>query len=261
VTHLTSNDLERSCSSHFLDDILAHPARNANLLHGDLLDVGCGFGGIAAALRDDFGLRSATGIDIDPGVVKEAAGKRVDVRVWNIEKTPWPLADAAFDVISSFGVLDYLPAYDDAISELRRLLRPGGVVVLSLPNLASWHNRLALLAGYQPRDVEVSRRYVVGVHPHYRRTAPAPVGHVHVPTADAFRELMRLYGFADVSLRGLRARNPTSDRVIGRLGRSVDRAFSKRAQLARRFLYVGTLASEPAPSTMGWWGAASQESN
>jgi hypothetical protein len=41
---------------------------------------------------------------------------------------------------------------------VRRVLREGGYLLITTPNLASWVNRLVMLLGYQPYNCEVSRR-------------------------------------------------------------------------------------------------------
>ena len=79
------------------------------------------------------------------------------------------------------------------LGEVRRVLKPGGFTLLSIPNLGSWNNRIALLLGYQPRDVEISDRSVVGVFPYYRDRTPT--GHIHTPTLKALTELMDIHGF------------------------------------------------------------------
>jgi hypothetical protein len=89
--------------------------------------------------------------------------------------------------------MDTLVSFDDLVREMHRVLRPGGYLLVTLPNLASWHNRIALLLGFQPRDVEISSEILPGVVPGYADESPA--GHIHVPTLRAFLDLMRYHGF------------------------------------------------------------------
>jgi SAM-dependent methyltransferase len=132
-------------------------------------------------------------------------------------------------------MLDYLPDFDPAIEEMARLTRPGGYVLISLPNLASWHNRLALLLGYQPRDVEISQRFLVGAHPTYRQRNDRPVGHIHTATTAAFRELMEAHRFETVRVTAGRPKLWRRSFAV----RIVDRLLSQHAGLARRFFYLG----------------------
>jgi hypothetical protein len=112
--------------------------------------------------------------------------------------------------------------------------------MVSLPNLASWHNRFALLLGYQPRDVEVSQKFVVGVHPHYCARKSSPVGHIHTATTAAFRELMERHGFETLRVAGAQPVPQGCGWLVARL----DRILSHQAGLARRFFYLGRKRAE-----------------
>jgi hypothetical protein len=81
---------------------------------------------------------------------------------------------------------------DNLISESFRVLATGGNFILSMPNLGSYINRLALLLGYQPRDVEISSVYHSGILPQY---IGGWFGHLHSATLRAMKELLALYGF------------------------------------------------------------------
>jgi SAM-dependent methyltransferase len=202
-----------------------------------MLDVGCGYGGLTMAVASSMAISDVHGVDIDDDVLAEAGGKGVAARRCEIGRDPLPYPDEHFDVVTCFGMLDYLPWFDGAMHEMRRVLRTGGEVVVSLPNLGSWHNRLALLFGYQPRDVEVSHTALVGVHPYYLRTSDdrRPSGHIHTVTARAFRELAERLGFETVSICGATPGAPHGALAV----RAIDRAFGRRPSLARRFIYLG----------------------
>lgn len=249
--HLTANDYERSCTSSNLPEVVdALSDAMAGARPRALLDVGCGYGGIAASLGDALRVTEVHGVDIDPAVMDEARAKGVDAVRADVGSSPLPYADGSFDLLTCFGMLDYLPWYDVALHEFSRVLTAGGVVAVALPNLASWHNRVALLLGYQPRDVEICSVRTVGVAPLYRSTRP--VGHLHSPTTRAFRELMSLMGFDEVRTRAIRPRNKRTP-VPAPL-RLIDALVGRSPSTSRRFLYVGRRAREPqAPADDGWW--------
>ncbi|WP_366519222.1 methyltransferase domain-containing protein [uncultured Thermanaerothrix sp.] len=140
-----------------------------------------------------------------------------------------------FDLVTCFGVLDYFPIFDSVIMEIYRVLKLGGYMCVTLPNLASWHNRICLLMRYQPRDVEVSSKFLVGVHPFYARRGDKPVGHIHTVTTRGFLQLTQLFGFRPVCLRGA---GPVSRDGIPSYLRIIDRMLSKSPFLARRFVYL-----------------------
>jgi len=81
--------------------------------------------------------RRIIGVDVSPTVVAGAAGRQpeLDARVADVRSLPFP--NASIDAIVSTSTLDHFAAADDlvcALRELRRVLRPGGRLVLTLDN-------------------------------------------------------------------------------------------------------------------------------
>jgi 2-polyprenyl-3-methyl-5-hydroxy-6-metoxy-1,4-benzoquinol methylase len=113
-----------------------------------LLDIGCGRGQIAAVARQ-FGYQ-VTGIECHPGAL-EAASNRMDrllpVDLADHQTVAAALADRNFDVILFACVLEHTPDPLSVLRFYRRFLKPNGRIVVSLPNIACWDRRLALLFG------------------------------------------------------------------------------------------------------------------
>jgi len=103
-----------------------------------VLDVGCGEGLLAAALEDAGAL--VVGIDVAEEPLRRARTRHpsLDLRVVDGEG-PWPLHDAAFDVVWAGEVIEHVADTATWLSEVRRVLRPGGTLLLSTPA----HERLA----------------------------------------------------------------------------------------------------------------------
>lgn len=118
--------------------INAHYERPAMLdLVGDVrgrrvLDAGCGSGPLSAELRDRGAV--VTGFDASAvmvGLARERLGADADVQVADLS-APLPFADGGFDDVTASLVLHYLRDWTAPLSELRRVLRPGGRLVLSV---------------------------------------------------------------------------------------------------------------------------------
>jgi SAM-dependent methyltransferase len=110
----------------------------------DCLDVGCGDGrtGLWLARR----ARSYVGVDVSESAVRAARLRGMDARlVADAALLPFP--DRSFDVALCIEVLEHLFDPEGAAAEIRRVLRPGGTLVVSVPNCAFWRRRVDLLTG------------------------------------------------------------------------------------------------------------------
>jgi SAM-dependent methyltransferase len=100
----------------------------------DVLDVASGDGYGTALLAGIA--RRAVGVEIDAAAVARARGAYAAPNLAFVrgDATRLPLADAAFDVVVSFETLEHLRDQSAFLTEIRRVLRPGGVLVVSTPD-------------------------------------------------------------------------------------------------------------------------------
>ena len=102
-----------------------------------LLDVGCSNGSLGGVLRAEVPGRTVWGIEADPGFCREAA-KRIDrVIQADLNGLAWTetLGDQRFDAIIFADVLEHLTEPWTVLRCAVELLSPGGVAVISLPNI------------------------------------------------------------------------------------------------------------------------------
>ncbi|MEU3987700.1 methyltransferase domain-containing protein [Streptomyces platensis] len=97
-----------------------------------ILDAGCGSGPLSAALRDRGA--DVTGIDASAGMLalaRRRLGDDAALRVVDLSD-PLPFADGAFDDVVASLVLHYLEDWGPTLAEMRRVLKPGGRLILSV---------------------------------------------------------------------------------------------------------------------------------
>ncbi len=87
----------------------------------------------------------------DPAVRAETDFEEVD-----FEAATFPAPDDHFDLAVWNRELVTLKNSAPVLREVRRVIRPGGYLVLTVPNLAAVHNRLLLLAGRQPTTLHIA---------------------------------------------------------------------------------------------------------
>ena len=129
---------------------------------GRLLDVAAGSGIAAEALAGQGWEVVAT--DISEDLVDQIRARGVDARVHDLSSGPLPFEDASFAAVFAGEIIEHLVDTTAFLDEVRRVLSPGGIVVLTTPNLASLENRLRLLVGRYPIWVE----YALGGQGHVR---------------------------------------------------------------------------------------------
>jgi methionine biosynthesis protein MetW len=112
-----------------------------------ILELGCATGYFASELvKRGF---DVTGIERDPDAVLVARSRGVKVIHADID-----VPDAfcgfedKFDVILAMDVLEHLATPDRLLRQLRRILRPGGKLIITGPNVAFWSVRISLLRGH-----------------------------------------------------------------------------------------------------------------
>jgi SAM-dependent methyltransferase len=151
-----------------------------------VLDVGCGEGHFAAALmRAGF---LVVGVDVaeEPLRRARAGHPELDLRVVPVEG-PWPLEDASFDTVWAGETIEHVADTAGWLSEVRRVLRSGGRLLLSTPA----HGRLSLLR------LAVSHR---AFDAHFDPRAD----HLRFYTPRTLTRLLEDFAFEDIDVQGAR---------------------------------------------------------
>jgi SAM-dependent methyltransferase len=126
-----------------------------------LLDVGCADGSDTIAVIERVRATHVIGLELADKFIAPARDKGIDVRQADITER-WPLDDESVDVVHSNQVIEHVAQTDHFMREIHRVMRSDGYAVVSTNNLASWHNIVALVLGWQPLPAHVSDEVVIG---------------------------------------------------------------------------------------------------
>jgi len=177
---------------------------NLSLLEKDpnakLLDCGCNDGEFTMRVAETIGTDRIYGIDTMSERVDKARARGIEVYQGDLNRE-LPYENESFDVVHANQVIEHLHNTDILIKEAYRVLKTGGYLVISTPNLASFHNILHLLLGKQPYWANVSDEVLAGtwhlVGPAKKASARPESGPAHrrLFTKGALEELLEYYGF------------------------------------------------------------------
>jgi SAM-dependent methyltransferase len=127
-----------------------------------LLDIGCWDGAATVRYGSACGATALSGIEIFEEPAREAEQKGLDVARLDLERDPFPWENGTFDIVVCNQVFEHLKNIWLPLSEAFHALKPGGHLVISVPNLASFHNRVLLALGRQPTSIRTMGPHVRG---------------------------------------------------------------------------------------------------
>ena len=199
------------------------------------LDVGCG-GGLLLDRLAARGLTDLHGVD----VFEDVSSASWTYRLADVT-TGLPYEDARFACVVAGEVIEHVPDPDALLREVRRVLVPGGTLVVSTPNMVSWANRVLVPLGVQPLGTETSTEIALGRVLPVLGQGRAVQGHLKVFTWRALGEILARYGFTVTRRAGVPAEFPAPFHLL-------DRLFSRWVPMASGLLYTATAPTGPWPA-------------
>lgn len=140
ATHLYTRSFETGLSDKYVT------VRNLLPPGASVLELGCADGYFSAALmREGF---DVVGLESQPAFAATARSRGVDVRTVDLNE-PGTLASLGrqFDAVLAMDVLEHLLDPESAVKALATVIKPGGRLIITGPNVAYWSMRWMLLTG------------------------------------------------------------------------------------------------------------------
>ena len=160
-----------------------------------ILDVGCGDGNFSMLIGEACKAKEVYGIEISEKGVEMARKNGVKCYRLDVDEEDFPFEENFFDAVTALELIEHLFDPDHFLEEVYRVLKPKGIFVLSTPNLASIHNRVALLFGYQPFPIGVSIRLNIGRAYEPDSEHAQSLDHIRVFTLRSLKELLKIQNF------------------------------------------------------------------
>jgi SAM-dependent methyltransferase len=166
-------------------------------------DIGCNNGVYTALYARVPGVEVIEGFDVAEKGLVEVRSRGFRASVWVAGNEPCPRASGTFDALVAGDIIEHVVNTEHFVSEMKRILRPGGHVILTTPNLYYWLNRVKFLLGKTPWGYP-------GVSPRFKGDRNINTEHIRV---NGLREWLRFFearGFQVCRVEGLRWVPPTS---------------------------------------------------
>ncbi len=147
-----ANDAERAYLRRHPERVAANLRALARLglpAGARMLDIGCAWGGFALLARKHLGL-DVVGLDRYAGLVAAAQSRGIPAFQTDVEREGIPLAGSSLDVVWFDSVIEHLYDPTTALSEIYRVLKPDGFLLLGSPNVVSLNRRLQMWGGLNP---------------------------------------------------------------------------------------------------------------
>jgi len=156
-----------------------------------LLEVGCGSGNVLLTLKDKY--KNCVGIELSEVRANElrklfSIYDNISILVGNIEDKNFNFKKESFDTILMNAVIEHLITPIQTLKYLAGLLKPGGKIVITTPNIAKWTRRIKLLFGYFPSTASLNEGLVM--YDKKTKTDLYDEGHLHYFTYRSLKNIL-----------------------------------------------------------------------
>lgn len=151
-----------------------------------LLDIGCYDGHLAFLLKNCLGNCEAYGIDIAKKTIALARQKGIHAKICDIEKGI-NFESNLFDYVFAGEIIEHLYDTDFFMREIKRILKPDGILIITTPNFVSLGRRLCYLFG---KGIFMEQSFSL---------PEKAAGHIRYFTFESLKELLLLHKFEPIA--------------------------------------------------------------
>ena len=143
--------------------VRAHPEKTSVTV----LDVGLGRAvdmlNIKSMLEEEGRTFRLLGLEAYGPNVEHAEAHGIEVFRFDLESEKMPFEDASVDIVVMNQILEHTKEWYFIFDEVARVLRKGGICIVGVPNLVSWHERVRLLFGKHPFCLDLKGAHIRGI--------------------------------------------------------------------------------------------------
>lgn len=171
-----------------------------------VLDVGSGQGLLLSFLTELGHECHALDVKDQPSIYPDTYRKGITFQLCNVEADAIPYPDESFDAVVCCQVLEHFShSHLPAVHEMRRVLRPGGVLEIDVPNVAGFRNRVRLLRG-KHITYDYASHYLHAKPILYKGMSYYPLRHNREFTRNELELLLHTSGFQRYEVAFLKSR-------------------------------------------------------
>ncbi len=193
-------------------------------------DLGC-LSGMASALYAATGIKTLHAFDISEESLAKVRAKGFEGFYWNADGGRCPMPDNTYDLLIAGEIIEHLVDTDHFAREAHRVLKSGGHLIISTPNLASWYNRVRLVRGLVPACYP-------GTSSTIRKNLLVDNNHIRVNVLSEWIHFLQCHQFQIVSIHGSSHLQALTGGWRTRLLKAIDRVASRRPPLATDIIIV-----------------------
>lgn len=169
----------------------------------NFLDIGCGHGKFLSRIKKRFKNIQIKGKDYSDEEIALAKKRGLNVSKCNLEEGI-DEKNNTFDIVYAGELIEHLYNPDIFLEESNRILKKGGYLLITTPNLCAWFNRILLPMGVQPLFLEPSTKSKLvgaGFLKKFKKDYH-PIGHVRIFTLAALKDMFQMNNFKLITVKG-----------------------------------------------------------